>query len=172
MKKLFLSLLVALIATSGIGLAKEGNSLLSAFDGIPSRFQEGVLRISADNASPNPSRWYFVARNTQRRGLLANLTVADGQVLNESPTLNPRTLITGAAPINRQRIQVDSNAAFERAREFSSRRGQTLASVSFVMEQHGPDAAPIWSIWCYNRAGSYIGFLSILASTGAVVSSD
>lgn len=172
MNKFFLSLTALLLLSAGFAAAREGNSLFSAFDGLPARFQEGVLRISADNADPNPSRWYFVARNTQRRGLLVNLTVADGQVLNETPTLNPRTLITGAAPINRSLVRIDSNAAFERAREFSARRGQTLGSVSFVMEQHGKDAAPIWSIWCYNRAGSYIGFLSILASTGAVVSSD
>jgi len=152
--------------------AAEGNSVLSAFHALPVQFQDGVVRVSADDARPDPTIWYFTSRKNDRRGLLTNLNVSHGQILSERPSINPRSLLTGASAISWRRIQCDSTDAWRLAQEFANRRSRTLASVSFVLEQRGRDAAPIWSVWCYDPSGRYIGFMSILATNGSILSTD
>jgi hypothetical protein len=160
-----------IIAASLLALfpASAQNSALDAFRALPAQFQNGVLRLSADDARPNPGTWYFVAMNTERTALPMNIEVADGQVISQSRTMNPRTLITGASPIDWRSIRIDSTDAWQIAQNFATERGQRLSSVSFVLQQEGSGATPIWSIWLYDARGNQIGFLSILATNGSIL---
>lgn len=162
-------LLACFFVVQAAALSLAGNSALDAFRALPAQFQNGVLRLSADDARPNPGTWYFVAMNTNRTALPVNIEVADGQVIRTSPTMNPRTLITGASPINWRSMRIDSDDAWRIAQEFAAERGQRLSSASFVLEQEGRGATPIWSIWLYDARGSQIGFLSILATNGSIL---
>jgi hypothetical protein len=164
--------LLCLISLTFTAPVFAGNSALDAFRALPAEFQNGVLRLSADDARPDPGTWFFVAMNTDRTRLPVNIEVSDGQVIRRSPTLNPRTLITGASPINWRSIGIDSTDAWEIARNFASERGRRLSSASFVLQQEGRGAAPIWSIWLYDARGSQIGFLSVLATNGSILRRD
>ena len=55
---------------------------------------------------------------------------------------------------------------------YSAKKGKTLDSVSYALQQKGRDAAPVWAVWCYAADGGYIGYLELLATTGAIVSSE
>jgi hypothetical protein len=168
MKSKFLMICFAVLLHSPLA-ALAGNSALDAFRALPAEFQNGVLRLSADDARPNPGTWYFVAMNTDRTALPVNIEVADGQVINRSRTMNPRTLITGASPINWRSIRIDSTDAWRIAQEFASESGKRLSSASFVLEQEGRGATPIWSVWLYDARGNQIGFLSLLATNGSIL---
>ena len=99
-------------------------------------------------------------------GLPTNITVSRGRIISERPSLNARARIKGLSPISIGRIGIDSTNAWNMARQFSFERGRRLGSVNYSLQQQGRDASPVWSVWCYDRSGRYIGFLSILASTG------
>jgi len=166
-QKLFILSFAVLLHSLAPAIA--GNSALDAFRALPSEFQNGVLRLSADDARPNPGTWYFVAMNTDRTALPVNIEVADGEVIRRTPTMNPRTLITGASPINWRSIRIDSTDAWRIAQDFATEEGKRLSSASFVLEQEGRGATPIWSIWLYDARGNQIGFLSVLASNGSIL---
>ena len=95
--------------------------------------------------------------------------VSNGEVTSIRPTLNPRTLLTGASPMDLNRLRFDSNDAWVEAEKFSARRARTLGSVSFNLQQEGEGATPVWSVWCYDPSGGYIGFLSMLATNGSIL---
>ena len=175
--RLFMSrscLLFALVASflfPTLARSARAETALAALRSLPPRYSYSVLRLSADNGRPTPPAWYILARDQTRRGLPTNITISPrGRIISERPSLNPRARINGLSPISIGRMGIDSTNAWNMARQFSSERGRRLGSVSYSLEQHGRGASPVWSVWCYDRSGRYIGFLSILASTGAVIS--
>ena len=154
------------------GPTQDVNSALGALNILPPEYQNFVVKISADNGTPDPPQWFILAyRGNPQEGLFS-ITIANGEIVQEKPSLNVGELFKVPNPIAIERITIDSRSAFEIASQFAAANDHTLRSVSYVLQQPGPDAAPIWKIWCYDRRGSNFGFLEISATNGAVVSSD
>jgi len=169
MRILFSILVLALGAILSADAADRGGAI-AAMQALPPQFQNGVLRLSADEGQPNPQTWYLVARDVSKNSVPRNFTVVDAQITSQSPALNLRTLVDAPSPISVNRIQVDSRDAWDIAQRFSSDQGRRLGSVSYLLQQQGRDAAPIWTVWCYDLTGRYIGVVSFLATTGAITS--
>ena len=98
--------------------------------------------------------------------------VANGEIVQEKPTFNVGELFKIPNPIAIERITIDSRSAFEIASQFAAANDQTLASVSYVLQQTGADSSPIWKLWCYDRRGSYFGYIEISATNGTLISTD
>lgn len=150
--------------------AASPDSALGALGSLPPVYRRGVVWVSADNADPNPDTWYVTARNASRDGLMFNLTISRGRIVSERPTISPRAFLRQITPINLSELRVNSPDLWREAQSFSDRRGRRLGSMSLQLQQHGRDATPLWSVWCYDRGGSYIGYFSALATNGAIIS--
>lgn len=166
--RMFLAALAALAPS----LLAAADSALDAVKILPASARESIMKISADNANPDPQTWYFIARNGYGEGTLRSITVQDGQVTSNKRSLDIRTLIDDSAPINLSQVRVDSDDAWGVAKRWVEKRGRRLASASFILQQKGRGAVPVWSVWCYGRDGGYIGRVDVLASTGDIVSSE
>jgi hypothetical protein len=162
--------LLFLLALPFIAQAAHPESALGVLNDLPARYRSGVVWVSADNADPHPDTWYVTARNSARDGLLMNLTVSRGEIISERPAISPRAFLRQITPIAAGSVRVNSTDLWREALRFSDRRGQNLGSMSLQLQQHGRDATPIWSVWCYDRRGGYIGYFSALATTGAITS--
>ena len=167
-----LLLLSFTFVTSFVASAEDKEGAVAAMRALPQRFQSGVLRLSADEGRPNPATWYLVARDMGEDAAPRNFTVVDGQVTSQRVALNLRTLVDRPSPISLDRVQVDSRDAWDIAAKFSSDQGRRLGSVSYLLQQQGRNSAPIWTVWCYEPNGRYIGVVSFLATTGAITSSN
>lgn len=152
--------------------ATDPKGAIAALDALPLSYRDGVLKLSADNGNPNPLQWYILAKNSRRSDRIYSITIADGQIIAEKPSLDFREILNGSTAINLADISVDSTKAFDIAKQYTESAGKKLGSVSYVLEQKGQGAVPIWSIWCYDPSVRYIGYLEILATTGAVISTD
>jgi len=155
-------------------LAASAQAQCTALDAVqilPAAYREGVLKISADNGVPNPQRWYFIARKTgvQRA---ESLTVQGQEIVGEKRSLDLRTIIENPSPIDFSRVKINSNAAWDIAMKYASDKGRKLASVSYVLQQKGASSAPLWSVWCYDPAGGSIGLVTLMATSGEIVSSE
>jgi len=170
MKSVILS--IALVLTSFPLLAQERMSAMATLQALPVKYQNGVFKVSADNAKPNPDTWYIVARGNADDSPFHNITMSGGQVVSDKITLGLREIFTAPSPISLGRVQIDSPAAYAIAERYAQANGKSLGGVSFALEQKGSDAAPIWSIWCYGVEGSYYGLMQLLATDGTVVSND
>jgi len=150
----------------------NSNSALGALSVLPPEYQGYIVKLSADNGNPNPPQWYVLAyRGTPEEGLFS-IAIANGEIVQEKPSLNLGELFKNPSPIAVERIAIDSPTAFEIAQEVAAANGRNLDSVSYVLQQTGPDSAPVWQIWCYDRGGRYFGYLEIAATNGAVISTD
>jgi hypothetical protein len=148
------------------------NSALSALSILPPEYQGYVVKLSADNGNPDPPQWYILAyRGSPDEGLFS-IAIANGEIVQEKPSLNVGELFKNPSPIAIERMTIDSPAAFGIAQQFSAANGKNLESVSYVLQQTGPDSAPVWKVWCYDRGGRYFGYLEIAATNGTVISTD
>jgi hypothetical protein len=151
---------------------QDVNSALGALSILPPEYQNFVVKVSADNGTPDPPQWYFLAyRGNPQEGLFS-ISIANGQIIQEKPTFNLGELFKNPSPIAIERITIDSPAAFEIAEQFAAANDRHLKSVSYVLQQSGPDSAPVWKIWCYDRGGDYFGYIEIAATDGTVISTD
>lgn len=169
MARTFLLSVVAVFLTSLCARAAEPGSAREALNALPAAYRNGVVWVSADNANPNPAQWYITARNTGRGGGHVNIIVARGRIISERPTLSPRAITRQLSPINLRNVRFNSTDLWKEAGRFAGKRGQSLGSLSLQLQQRGANATPIWSVWCYNKRGSYIGFFSALATTGEII---
>jgi hypothetical protein len=148
------------------------NSALGALSVLPPEYQAYIVKLSADNGNPNPPEWYFLAyRGSPEEGLFS-IAIANGEIVEEKPSFNLGELFRNPSSIAVEKIAIDSPTAFEIAKEVAAANGRNLDTVSYVLQQTGPDSAPVWRIWCYDRGGEYFGYLEIAATSGAVISTE
>jgi hypothetical protein len=150
----------------------DSNSALMALGILPPQYQGNVVKLSADNGDPDPSQWYVLAYRDSPEGGLFSITIANGEIVQEKPSLNLGELFKNPSPIAVERMTIDSSAAFDIAQQFAEANGKNLGTVSYVLQQSGADSAPVWQVWCYDRGGRYFGYLQIAATNGAVISTD
>jgi hypothetical protein len=150
----------------------DPNSALGALSILPPEYQSYVVKLSGDNGTPDPPQWYILAyRGSPDEGLFS-ITIASGEIVQEKPSLNVGELFRNPSPIPIERMTIDSPAAFEIAGQFAEANSKHLQSVSYVLQQTGPDSAPVWKVWCYDRGGDYFGYIEIAATNGTVISTD
>lgn len=153
-------------------LAWAGQSAGKAAYVLPEKYRNAIVKISADNGTPDPPAWYFLCRASHSDEGIVSITVQDGAITEQKPSLNLRVLLGNYSPIDLSRVKVDSRGAWEIATRFAKERGKNLANASYALQQEGTDAIPVWSIWGYDPSMSYIGLVKILSSTGDVIFSD
>jgi len=148
------------------------NSALGALSILPPQYQAYIVKLSADNGTPDPPQWYVLAyRGSPDEGLFS-ITIANGEIVQEKPSFNVGELFKNPSPIAIERMTIDSPAAFEIAQQFALANGKNLRSASYVLQQTGVDSAPVWKVWCYDRGGNYFGYIEIAATNGTVISTD
>lgn len=152
--------------------AGDTKGALACLNSLPDKYRNGVLKLSADNANPDPTTWYVVAKAGGGDSGIRNITVASGEVTSDTPALGLRQIFSSDKPVNIAKVEIDSRDAFEIAQRYANANGKTIGSVSFVLNQKGSSAVPIWSVWCYGPSGNYFGEMQLLATDGSVISND
>jgi len=163
---------LALLLSSCCLQAVDSKGALACLDALLEKYRSGVLKLSADSANPDPDTWYVSARAGRDDHGLRSIEVASGQIISDKPTLGLREILSSAKPLNLSKVQVDSRGIFDTAQNYAGANGKQIATVSFVLNQQGSFAVPIWSVWCYGPNGTYFGEMKLLASNGTVISND
>lgn len=143
-------------------------SALAAMQGVPFRYNNGILQVAGQGGAPDPVAWTILAKDQDAGGTLTKLTMEQGQLVGEAPSFNAGQMFRDAGYIFIPEIQIDSTAAYEKAREQAEKSGHTLGSVDYLLERHGDDVDPAWTLTCHDASGRKIGVLTILATTGLV----
>jgi hypothetical protein len=176
--KIFALLSLAVMISLSNSFAKEGRiGARAALQVLPPHFATEVVRLSADNGRPNPTRWYVLARNRRAGGLfvrhpLYSITIAGGQLSEAKRSLDARQIFNRKNFIDIPSVRIDSSDAFSIARDALGPAGQRMRSASYQLTQRGPTADPIWEVWGYGSSNRYLGVVKLSASTGAVISTQ
>lgn len=166
------SLAIALFLASSSLQAIDSKGALACLEALPEKYRNGVLKLSADNANPDPDTWYVSAQAGPDDKGMRSIEVASGQIISDKPALGLREIFSSAKPLDLSKVQLDSREIFDIAQQYAGANGKQIGTVSFVLNQQGSSAVPIWSVWCYGPNGTYFGELQFLATDGTVISND
>jgi hypothetical protein len=169
---MFKSLALCVVFAATPLLAADTNGAIAALKALPEKYRAGVLKLSADNASPDPETWYVSAKAAPDNKSTHSLEIAAGQIISDKPSIGLREIFSSANPIDLSKVLIDSRDAFGIAQGYAKASGKLIASVSFVLNQQGSAAVPVWSVWCYAPDGTYFGEMQLLATDGAVISNN
>lgn len=144
---------------------------VAAMLALPVKYNNGILKVSsAEEGNPNPSQWYIIARDTDTQGTIRSITVAGGQVIADSPSLNVGEMFRESAYISAVGLTFDSGDVFLKALSYATANNKSLGGVSYTLIKKGPDVAPIWDLKCYDPSNHYLGDLQVVATSGEVIS--
>ena len=166
------SLAIALFLASSSLQAMDSKGGLACLEALPEKYRNGVLKLSADHATPDPDTWSVSAQAGPDDKGMRSIEVASGQIISDKPALGLREIFSSAKPLDLSKVQVDSREIFDIAQQYAGANGKQIGTVSFVLNQQGSSAVPIWSVWCYGPNGTYFGELQLLATDGTVISKD
>lgn len=166
------SIALAFLLASSALHAMDSKGALACLEALPEKYRNGVLKLSADNADPDPDTWYVSAQAGRDDKGMRSIQVASGQIISDKPALGLREIFSSAKPLDLSKVQLDSREAFDIAQQYAGANGKQIGTVSFVLNQQGSSAVPIWSIWCYGPNGTYFGEMQLLATDGTVISND
>lgn len=168
----FIPLLIALFLPITLHAAEKNVSAMDCLNALPAKYRPGILKLAADDAAPNPDTWYVVAEVDGYSGDIHKITVTGGQIVSDKRGLGLREIFTSPTPINLSKVVIDSDDVFKIAQRYARANGKKIASVSFVLEQKGKTATPIWSVWCYGADGTRFGLMQLLATDGTVITNN
>jgi hypothetical protein len=150
------------------GPAPDG--AVAAMLAIDPRYVDGIVVVTARNGNPDPSQWTVVARDGDNLGVLHQITVADGQVIADRQSLNAYESFRQDVAIDPTMVQVDSGAAFSLVLPIAAANNKIIGHVDYALTVRGTDAAPLWTLNCFDVNGSFLGKVVLLATTGTVLS--
>ncbi len=169
MKTLLLSfMLLPLVASAQFDGGQTGHSAVAALSILPDNYAQNVVRVTADNAAPDPETWYVMTYKDTMNSPLRSLAISDGEIKRDETSLNPAAYLRSRTPINPDRVKIDSPRAYQIAEAYCIANNKELDSVSFALSQQGKAAVPVWEIWCYDKKEKSLGYLKISATEGSV----
>jgi len=145
------------------------NGAVAAMMAIDPKYVEGIVVVTASGGTPQPRQWTVIARNTDDLGVLHKITVADGQVIADVQSLNAYESFRQDVNIDPEQVQVDSGEAFSIAEPIAAANQKIIGHLDYALTIRGKDAAPIWTLNCFDINGIYFGKVVLLANTGAVL---
>jgi hypothetical protein len=146
----------------------DSTGAIAAMQGVPFKFNNGILQVRGTGGSPEPAKWQILARDKDTGGTLTQLTMQGAQLVGENPSFNAGQMFREDGYIFLPEIQIDSAAAFALAQKQAATAGLKLGAVDYLLEKHGDDVDPAWTLTCYNPEGHKIGLLTVLTTTGLV----
>jgi len=150
------------------GPAPDG--AVSAMLAVDPKYVDGIVLVTARGGTPVPGKWTVVARDDQDLGTLHKLTVADGQVIADVQSMNAYEAFRQDVAINPQQVPIDSGDAFAIAQPIAAANQKIIGRADYALTVRGTDAAPIWTVNCFDIRGGYCGQVVLLATTGEVLS--
>lgn len=133
-------------------------------DGILGR----VIEVQGTSGIPQPEVWKIVIDDPSARAGVRELQVAGKRVKSER---TPTRGYSGApAPMDFNRLNLDSEGAFSIANEEATKARVGFDSASYALRAGEGGAAPRWKLELLDQGGREVGSLLIAADTGTVIS--
>jgi len=146
-------LALALLFASSTLQAMDPKGALACLQALPEGYRNGVLKLSADNANPNPDTWYVSAQVGRDDKGMRSIEVASGQIISDKATLGLREIFSSAKPLDLSKVQLDSREIFDIAQQYAGANGKHG-------EIGGPDEAEA-ARWCkLNMKKPIVGFIA------------
>jgi len=149
--------------------AVDPNGAVGAMLAVGPQYAESIVVVTGRDGSPQPRQWTVVARDANNFGTLHTITISNGSVINDQPSLNAYEALRQKVNIDITQVQVDSGQAFAIAVPIAAANQKIIGHCDYALTIRARDSVPIWTVNCFDTNGAYLGKVIMLATTGAIV---
>jgi hypothetical protein len=152
-------------------LAEENATAYEAVRVVGGQFGRGVLNhivsITGVRGEPQPEKWKIILEDTDARGGVRELEIADGRIASERTPSRSVTGSTEGATIDIARLNLDSSGAYAVASHTADKSNTRFATADYTLrtDERGE---PIWIVTLLNQSSRPVGTIYIGATQGAV----
>jgi len=150
---------------------KAGRTM-SAFEAVgllPAEDQAALARIEGRDGTPNPDRWHLLLYDASGESGLREVTVADGKIAGSHPVSQFAQSLAKTDVFAANSLLFDSVHVARIAQEYCRTNGVTAVALHYSLRKGGPDASPLWTVFCMNAKGEELGHIVVTAGGGTVM---
>jgi len=168
-----LAFLLILTLASAVAQEVSPKGAVAALAAIPPQYTGRILQLTGDKGSPEPSQWVIYARvgddDDSSPSTVHTIVVSNGQVISDNPAANLLQVFRNTGYFGAPDIAEDSGDVFLTLTLYATANNKVVNTISYKLVRNNDDSAPIWTLTAFDPNGMEIGWLKILASTGAVI---
>lgn len=127
-----------------------------------------VLEVRGRSGSPEPVVWKVVLAEAGRAGV-REYEVQHGRITAERSPSGPRG---GGAPLDLNRLNVDSEGAFTIVNQEAQKAGMPFDRVDYFLSNSGRGSAPVWHLEVFDGRKGQVASMDIAADSGNVLNRD
>lgn len=130
-----------------------------------------VVGITGFYGQDQPQQWLVLAKDPNSEDYLHEYVISDGEIKGSRKMRNLPFQDIPDVPINRGRLRVDSDLAFELAEELALDAKMAYDSVHYQLRCRDQNHEPVWMVNMLDPAGRSVGIHYISAETGIILRS-
>jgi hypothetical protein len=169
------SLAFALICFAGASFAAPTpttNTAMNAIRQLPRGEYKRIVRIEAREGKPAPERWYIIVHDPKDENGVHEYVIAGGEVVASRSLSQFVESVKADDIVKESMIKIDSDKVGALASEYALANNVSVATMSYSLLKDGADAAPLWSVACFDESGKQIGTVVVSAGKGNVISHE
>lgn len=168
----FASILSAALMLHGVGFAGETayQALRALGKERPKVSLNRVLEVQGQGGSPQPETWKITLDDPDARGGVREFEFQNSRIISERTPI--RVYNGGNAPMDFQKLNLDSAGAFAIANKEASAARIGFDGVDYLLHAGDDGHAPVWTLKLVDLNHHTMGTLRISADNGAVISRE
>lgn len=128
----------------------------------------GLAEINGLRGESQPQSWKFLSLDPSARGGIREVVVSRGEVESIRTPLRGTSEIAGRTPLDRSRLKVDSDRAFQIANQEATRARIAFHWVDYTLRAED-SSEPVWKLRLFDRMGIPVATVHLSAESGAIV---
>jgi hypothetical protein len=127
-----------------------------------------VVTIVGQSGRPQPVAWRVTLDDPAARGGEREFDIVSGQISSERTPVRPP--VSGFAPIDLTKLNLDSDGAFRTAESEASRNHIGFASANYRLSVDRASSQPVWTVEMFDYEQRPVGTVRIAAGNGTLLS--
>ena len=170
---LFITALICFAGTAAFA-AKDPvvNTAINAIRQLPRGEYKRIVRIEARDGKPAPERWHIIVHDPKDENGVHEYVVAGGEVVASRSLSQFVESVKADDIVKESLIKIDSDKVGALATEFALANNLNIVTMNYSLVKDGADAAPLWSVACFDEGGKQLGTVVVSAGKGNVISHE
>jgi len=132
-------------------------------------FLDNLLFLDGTDGNNQPRSWRMTFEDGSARSGVREIEVRGGEIISQRAPANNSS--GNFAPVNLNRLQLDSDGAFTVAERESRRQRISFAQANYRLTAQGAARTPVWQVELVDRTGAVVQTTRISADNGVVLGS-
>ena len=167
--KIFSALALLALIVSATGQETAYQALRAVANVKGEAFLDSLLIAEGREGNMQPATWRLVFEDATSRAGFREIEVQGGEIISQRAPIKPSA--DAPAPVDLNRLQLDSDGAFTVAEGEATRDQIRFTSANYLLQADDATGLPSWKVELLDGSGSIVQTVRVSADSGAIIGS-